>query len=439
MTCREVRPGTAVSIGGGRPFRLGGVSVHRAVALAFLAASVLLASGPTAADAAPAFRPTGTIGEKGQFGSITGIAPRPDGQVVLADASLGGDSSQRVYWFSDPAVLAHTIPIAAGLGGSGLNSVAVPPVGTSFYVDNVWDSPIREYDRDGTLLQEVNGQAMFMGSLFDGNPGPGNTNGLALDGVLLYAISDRGDSQSVYAISKWQRSSLSDSGSNYGLLDVYEGPPAMGELVAIALDSSGFIYVVDRSNGKLIKFNGDFEVVWSVGESGPGPRQFGSPRSLAIDSNGVAYVLDDGNTEVRGAAGPRLLRFSTNDGATLSPIPLTSYGSAVAIDPATGGLLLSLDDAGGNTVYRGVVSRRPAISFRQKPPRTTRSRVARFRFASDESDTAFSCRVDSKPFRRCGAAVTFRNLKRGRHTLQVKGTVPNGVPSATQAYAWRIR
>jgi hypothetical protein len=397
----------------------------------------LLALGPPESDARPAFRSTGTIGEPGQFGTITGIAPRPDGQFVLADAS-----TQRVYWFSDPSVLAQTIPIAPGAAGPGMNAVVAPAVGTTFYVDNTWDSPIREYDRDGTLVQQVPGITMWTESLFDGNPGPGNTEGLALDGVLLYAISNRGDSEPINAISKWQRSSLTDSGANYGLLDVYEGPPALGELAAIALDSSGFIYVVDRSNGKLIKFDGEFGQVWSAGEKGPGSAQFGFPRSLAIDStNDIAYVVDNGEEWGTGAAGPRLLRFSTVDGTALSPISLAHSANAVAMDPTTGELLLSLQTStfGGTTVYRGVPSRQPVISFRQKPKKTSRSRIARFTVASDETGTSFVCRIDSKRFRPCGKRITFRNLKRGRHTLQVQATVLDGVPSPIKTYTWRVR
>ncbi len=440
MNGEGVRQGIPTRFAGSRPIESGQRFMPRVIAAALVlscALVTLLALGPPESDARPAFRSTGTIGEPGQFGTITGIAPRPDGQFVLADAS-----TQRVYWFSDPSVLAQTIPIAPGAAGPGMNAVVAPPVGTTFYVDNTWDSPIREYDRDGTLVQQVPGVTMWTESLFDGNPGPGNTEGLALDGVLLYAISNRGDSDPIYAISKWQRSSLTDSGANYGLLDVYEGPPALGELAAIALDSSGFIYVVDRSNGKLIKFDGEFGQVWSAGEKGRGPAQFGFPSSLAIDSaNDIAYVVDNGVQTVRGAAGPRLLRFSTTDGAALSPIPLASPGNAVAIDPTTGELLLSLQTPafGGSTVYRGVPSRQPVISFRQKPMKTSRSQVARFRLASDEVGTSFSCRLDSQRARRCGPSVTFGKLKRGTHTLRVQATVPDGVPSAVISYTWRVR
>jgi DNA-binding beta-propeller fold protein YncE len=423
------------------------VSVVRVAALVagFIALVVLLGSAPADADARAAFRTTGTIGEPGQFGAISGIAVRPDGQMVLADSQVDweGDQNQHAYWFSDSETF-QTIAVPSGGGGWGMNAVAVPPTGNTFYADNTWDGPIRQYDRDGTELLEVPGATMWSNSLFAGNPGPGNVDGLALAGNLLYAISDRSADDPIGAISTWQLSTLGDPGANYGLVDVYEGPPAFGRLVAIALDASGNVYVVDYSNGKLTKFDPDFDQIWSVGEKGTGATQFGYPLSMAIDSeNGIAYVVDIGTDDDVDPypAGPRLLRFDISNGATLSPILLESSGNAVAIDPTTGDLLLSLQtpEFGGSTVYRGVVSRQPIISLRKKPARKTRSRVARFRFASDEPGTRFSCRLDSKRFKRCTSRVTFRKLKRGRHTLRVKGTVSDGVPSAVRTYRWRVR
>ncbi len=376
---------------------------------------------------------------------ISGIAIRPDGQVVLADSSIDweGDQNQHAYWFSDSETF-QTIAVPPGGGGWGMNAVAVPPTGNAFYLDNVWDSPIREYDRDGTELLEVPGMTMWSNLLFAGNPGPGNVDGLALAGDLLYAISDRGSDAPIDAISTWQTSTLGDPGANYGLVDVYEGPPVLGQLAAIALDASGSVYVVDSSNGRLIKFDPDFDQIWSVGKKGTGATQFGSPLSLAIDSeSGIAYVLDVGTDDDvdLSPAGPRLLRFDISNGATLSPILLESSGNAVAIDPTDGELLVSLQtpEFGGSTVYRGLVTRRPVISLKKKPARKTRSRVARFRLSSDEPGTRFSCRLDSKRFKRCGANVSFRKLKRGKHTLRVKGIVPDGVPSAVKRYTWRVR
>jgi hypothetical protein len=68
---------------------------------------------------------------------------------------------------------------------------------------------------------------------------------------------------------------------------------------AVAVDSSGNIYVADRLNHRIQKFNsnGDFMLAW--GGYGSGNVQFKNPEGIAVDSSNNVYVADSGNDRVQ--------------------------------------------------------------------------------------------------------------------------------------------
>lgn len=68
---------------------------------------------------------------------------------------------------------------------------------------------------------------------------------------------------------------------------------------AAAVDSSGNIYVADKSNHRIQKFNssGVFLLTW--GGSGSGNGQFNNPEGIAVDSSNYVYVADTGNNRIQ--------------------------------------------------------------------------------------------------------------------------------------------
>jgi PEGA domain/NHL repeat len=68
---------------------------------------------------------------------------------------------------------------------------------------------------------------------------------------------------------------------------------------AVAVDSSGNIYVADKNNNRIQKFNssGTFLITW--GGSGSGSGQFSKPEGIAVDSSNYVYVADTGNNRVQ--------------------------------------------------------------------------------------------------------------------------------------------
>jgi glucose/arabinose dehydrogenase len=61
----------------------------------------------------------------------------------------------------------------------------------------------------------------------------------------------------------------------------------------------------------------------------------------------------------------------------------------------------------------------PQTRLRKHPPKRTRSRTAKFRFASSERGSTFRCKLDRRKFRPCRSRLVYRRLKPGRHVFRV--------------------
>jgi sugar lactone lactonase YvrE len=73
----------------------------------------------------------------------------------------------------------------------------------------------------------------------------------------------------------------------------------------IAVDASGFVYVADGLNYRIQKFTADGQFVTKWGSKGGGDGEFGSgtagywPSGIAIDTSGNVYVADTGNHRIQ--------------------------------------------------------------------------------------------------------------------------------------------
>jgi hypothetical protein len=81
----------------------------------------------------------------------------------------------------------------------------------------------------------------------------------------------------------------------------------------------------------------------------------------------------------------------------------------------------------------------PQTSFKRKPPKRTTDRTPTFRFASDEADSTFQCKLDGKPYRRCRSPFTTKRLALGRHTFRVRARDSSGLLDPSPAtYAFKV-
>ena len=110
---------------------------------------------------------------------------------------------------------------------------------------------------------------------------------------------------------------------------------------AVAVDSSGNVYVADTGNDRVEKFTSTGTFISQWGTSGTGPGQFNKPWGVAVDSSGNVYVTDTGNSRVEKFTGSGLFvsQWGTRGGGPgqfsfLSPVGIAvdSSGDVYVVD-----------------------------------------------------------------------------------------------------------
>jgi sugar lactone lactonase YvrE len=86
---------------------------------------------------------------------------------------------------------------------------------------------------------------------------------------------------------------LSKFGTKGTINGQFEGP------VSIAIDATGNLYVSDRGNNRIQKFNESGTFVKAFGSSGSADGQLAAPGQIAIDATGNLYVADTGNKRIQ--------------------------------------------------------------------------------------------------------------------------------------------
>ncbi len=67
----------------------------------------------------------------------------------------------------------------------------------------------------------------------------------------------------------------------------------------IAIDTSGNVYITDRTHDPIQKFSSDGTFLTKWGSAGTGNGQFSSPEGVAVDSSGNVYVVDTYNSRIQ--------------------------------------------------------------------------------------------------------------------------------------------
>ena len=82
----------------------------------------------------------------------------------------------------------------------------------------------------------------------------------------------------------------------------------------------------------------------------------------------------------------------------------------------------------------------PATTITARPPGSTRSRKATFRFTSSEPGSTFQCKHMNGPWTACSSPKTYSGLGTGMHAFKVRAIDKNGNVDPTPASdTWRIR
>jgi len=176
--------------------------------------------------------------------------------------------------------------------------VAVDAAG-NVYVADTNNHRIQKFDSDSSFL-------FMWGNYCDaGTSAPGvcdgkfnSPSGVAVDGAGKVYVADRlndriekFDSSGTF-LSKW-----GSTGSGESQFDLP---------FRLAADASGKVYVAEFGNNRIQKFdsNGSFLGEW--GSVGTGEAQFSGPQGVAVDASGNVYVGDTGNQRIQIFGGPWL-------------------------------------------------------------------------------------------------------------------------------------
>lgn len=167
-----------------------------------------------------------------------------------------------------------------------------------------------------------------------------------------------------------------------------------------------------------------------TGDPGATVRVFRKQTALAGEVEGflgAATVDEDGNWSLLFASllppGTSIAVTQTSAAGGTSELGLASIGAAGASGggPGAGG-----GSAGGDRIA-------PRTAILKAPKARTRSRTARFLFASDELGTSFQCRLDRRAFRSCASPKSYAGLRPGKHAFAVRAVDAAGNPDPSPA------
>jgi hypothetical protein len=172
-----------------------------------------------------------------------------------------------------------------------------------------------------------------------------------------------------------------------------------------------------------------------------------------------SWTVDTVPPSVTLAGGPAQGSFTRSTGASFTigtsdgALSCLLDGNAVACTPPTvalGGLKngahtfsVQAVDAAGNAASASrkwtVDTVKPKARFLAGPRAATTARAATFRFAANEKNVTFQCKLDRKPWAACRSPKTYRRLAKGAHTMQIRAKDKAGNVGAPVVRRWRIR
>ncbi len=220
----------------------------------------------------------------GEFDTPSGVAINAGGNVYIADlgnsriqvfTSTGHFESRWGAWGDDEGNF------------TGPSGIAVDSAGNTFVVEE-WSDRVQKFAPDGSFSAAWGAEGSGDGQ-FD------NPTDIAIDkDDDVYVVDSRNCRVQKFTsggafIGKWGKNGAGDG----EFANSNDGP------AGVATDDLGFVYVVDKNNHRIQKFDSDGNFVKKWGEYGDGDGEFKWPRGIELDGAGHVYVADTENNRIQ--------------------------------------------------------------------------------------------------------------------------------------------
>lgn len=310
----------------------------------------------TFAGAAGSAGSTDGSGSAARFSTPQGLAFDASGNLFVAD---WGNSLLRKI---SPAGAVTTFAGSAGPGrftdGTGTSARFQSPAGLAFdssgtlYVSDYYNHTIRKVTATAIVTTWIGsppraGSANGIGAagLFQ------NPYGIAVDSSRNVYVADQVETHTIRKITAdGVVSTLAGLAGVHGSADGTGSMALFYSPAAVAVDSSGNVYVADKDNHTIRKITAAGVVTTLAGSAGNlgtadgtgSAARFFSPQGVAVDASGNVYVADSGNGTIRKITSAGVV--TTLAGTPLSYGSTDGTGSAARFYSPTGIAL----DSGGN-------------------------------------------------------------------------------------------
>ncbi len=285
--------------------------------------------------------------------------------LLLSGASLGAQQQYRISTFAGAVPSATGVALTTGIGYP--QGVAADNSG-NFYFTSL--NSVFKVDSSGNLTR-IAGNT-HPGYAGDGGPATSaefnNPVGVAVDSTGNLYVADQNNGR----IRKISTSgTITTVAGNGGCCSASgDGGPAtsaqLGGPNAVAVDSSGNLYIADTNNQRIrmVSTSGTITTVagngtyGSSGDNGPATSaELGSPRAVAVDSSGNIYIGDSNNNRIRKVSGGTITAFAGINGSCCY-----SGDGGPATSAQIGGVNSLAVDSAGNVTFTDGSSRVRRIS-----------------------------------------------------------------------------
>lgn len=224
----------------------------------------------------------------GAFVAPRGLAVDPTGRLLVADTD-----GNRIESFAQGGGALLSIWTRAGGYRPGFaepSGVAIDPRG-SVYVADTANARVTRLWGEGTFLSELGGPAGLGGAELN------DARSLAVSAATgnLYVADTAHNRVLVYSPAG---SLLTRVGAGGGDGSAGSAPGAFNHPAAVTVAPSGYVFVADTLNNRVVKLRPDGSFVGQFGLLGSGEGRLHRPTGVAVDAAGRVYVVDNLNNRI---------------------------------------------------------------------------------------------------------------------------------------------